>query len=154
MQFWLKIRNFIPNINQNRRLLNFFNEKYQMFWWNFWFYACDQKLLLVTFYVKSYLEDRKLVLCWLLLWYPEESPLLAVPEGGLPPLGVMGCTWWDERWPWCWRWWWWLRWYECKLNNPPCNGNSLSIIVITDWLIWIFRKDSLKVSSKFYYFYA
>ena len=24
-------------------------------WWNFWFNAFDQKLLLVTFYVKSYL---------------------------------------------------------------------------------------------------
>ena len=48
--FWFKIRNFIPNINQNRRLLKFF-------WWNFWFYACDQKLLLETFYVKSYLAQ-------------------------------------------------------------------------------------------------
>ena len=55
MQFWFKIRDFIPNINQNWRLLKSFYEKYQIFWWNFWFYACDQKLLLVTVYVKSYL---------------------------------------------------------------------------------------------------
>ena len=58
MQFWLKICNFIPNIDQNRRLLIFFSENYQSFWWNFWFYTCDQKLLLVTFYVKSYLTTR------------------------------------------------------------------------------------------------
>ena len=29
---------------------------FRLVWWNFWFYACDQKLLLVTFYVKSYLS--------------------------------------------------------------------------------------------------
>ena len=46
---------FIPNIKQKRRLLKFFYGKYQIFWWNLWFYASDQKLLLVTFYVKSYL---------------------------------------------------------------------------------------------------
>ena len=39
------IQNFIPNINQNRRLLKFFYEKYQIVWWKFWFNACDQKLL-------------------------------------------------------------------------------------------------------------
>ena len=34
---------------------NFFMKNINFFKWNFWFYACDQKLLLVTFYVKSYL---------------------------------------------------------------------------------------------------
>ena len=32
----------------------------EIFHWNFWFYACDQKLILVTFYVKPYLSNWNL----------------------------------------------------------------------------------------------
>ena len=75
MHFWFKIRNSMPNITQffyfiflfflkNIKFLmnnvKFFNEKFQssFFWWNLRFHACDQKLLLVAFYVKPYLA------CW------------------------------------------------------------------------------------------
>ena len=42
-------------MNQNQRPLKFFREKCQIFDGIFAKNACDQKLLLVTFYVKSYL---------------------------------------------------------------------------------------------------
>ena len=66
-QFCFKIWNLIPNMNQTQRLLKFFCEKCQIFWRNFWFYARDQKLLLVTLYVKPYLV-HKIVGCVFLRW--------------------------------------------------------------------------------------
>ena len=39
----------------NQSLVNFFREKYQIFYEIFDFNACDQKMLLLTFYVKPYL---------------------------------------------------------------------------------------------------
>ena len=59
MWFCFKIINLIPNINQNPKAIEIFSWKILNFWWNFWCHACDQKLLLVNFYVKSYLSTGK-----------------------------------------------------------------------------------------------
>ena len=42
----------------NERTCKIIRDTRVIFWWNFWFYACDQKLLLVTFNVKSYLGSN------------------------------------------------------------------------------------------------
>ena len=48
--------NHFPDMNHNRRMLNFSCEKFQIFD----FIACDQKLLLLTFYVKPYLAGTRI----------------------------------------------------------------------------------------------
>ena len=44
------------------KILKFFSEKFQIFWWNLRFNVCDQKLLLVTSYVNSYLDPTKAII--------------------------------------------------------------------------------------------
>ena len=76
-------------MNQNQRLLKIFRENCQIFAKN----ACDQKLLLVTFYVKSYLAGT-----WFaqssLTWYftpgaAIPGPLAAAPGAPNPGAGSL-----------------------------------------------------------------
>ena len=45
---WYKI-----NMKQNQKLLKFFCEKCQIFLWNFWFYACEKKIVNSEFLCKT-----------------------------------------------------------------------------------------------------